>query len=347
MEWRRKGLNSMYIDARQGGNLPDLLEIISDLHQEHQQLMILSKWLNKLGITISDRNIFLPATLQKIDWQKAPLHTDHPKILLALSIFDACAIEEQVRLALVLANLDDLKVKEIYFSPLGLGKDPRTLELLKGQAVTFGQFETTPGFAILATKLGKHLERNQGILKNYTQSKNGLTVYLFQSDKPQAEEIIVLQFQVDDTNPEILGYLQEQAFRLHVLDYFTTPIQMKKNRPGTLITLLAETERKNVFIDLIFKETSTIGVRYHLELRAKATRHMISVHTPYGQVGVKVSTWIDSNEKTHIQNSPEYEDCRLIAQRSNIPLKKVYELALQEISIPKGTVPGNELLLID
>ncbi|HZW83836.1 MAG TPA: nickel insertion protein, partial [Candidatus Deferrimicrobium sp.] len=233
-----------------------------------------------------------------------------------------------------LSVLDALDIKYIYLTPLAVGTDLRTLRLQEGQTVTFSEKATSASFAALAKKLGKRFDSSRDIiLKTAAKSKSGLTAYLFTFEDAQKDNVTVIQFQVDDMNPEILGYLQERAFEVGALDYFTTPIQMKKNRPGTLVTILCQPDVKDSFIDLILEETSSIGVRYHQETRSKAERYLTSVDTSYGTVRVKISSWTDSGGKTCTQYSPEYEDCKELARTNKIPLKRIYELALQQIKV--------------
>ncbi|HWI54410.1 MAG TPA: nickel insertion protein [Desulfobacteria bacterium] len=300
--------------------------------------MPLAQWLTTLGVTVSDSGVALSSSLQEINWWEAPLKPGCLRTLHEIIIMELFSPEEQVQLALVLTNMEVLEVEEIFLSPIAVGKDPRTIRLLEDKSVTFNEADTTPGFAALARKLGKELNPGQRVLlRKSAQSKSsqGLTAYLFEFADPEQEEVAVIQFQVDDISPEILGYVQEQALNSGALDYYVTPVQMKKNRPGSLITIMCVPEAKEHFIDLVFKETSTIGVRYHLESRTKANRHLVSVLTPYGRVRVKVSSWTDNKGKVYVQNSPEYEDCREIAQTAKVPLKKIYELALQHLSQAK------------
>lgn len=306
------------------------------MHNNHAQLVPLMQWLTTLGVTVSDSGVSPTGVPQDINWWDSPLKQGSLRMLHEFMTVEPCTPGEQVQLALVLSNLEILDVKEIFLSPLAAGKDPRALRLLEGQVVTFGEFETTAGFALLALKMGKPFNPINGVLiKKWAQGKNKFTAYLFESADSEEEQIAVLQFQVDDMSPELLGYLQERALELGALDYFSTPLQMKKGRPGMLVTILTTPDTREEFIDLMFQETSTSGIRYHLESRAKSNRHSISVLTPYGRVRVKVNSWIDAKGKTYIQNSPEYEDCRQVAQTARIPLKKVYELALQQLNQAK------------
>jgi hypothetical protein len=135
--------------------------------------------------------------------------------------------------------------------------------------------------------------------------------------------VTIIEANLDDLNPQIYGYFVEQAFAAGALDVFSTPVQMKKNRPGILVTLMCESASVNKLIDLIFRETTTIGVRTHEVRRRTLEREIVPVETPLGEVRMKVSRM----NGTMLNATPEYEDCRQIAAQKGIPLKQVIALA--------------------
>jgi uncharacterized protein (TIGR00299 family) protein len=135
--------------------------------------------------------------------------------------------------------------------------------------------------------------------------------------------ISVIEANLDDMSPQIYGYFVEQALGVGALDVFSTPVQMKKNRPGLLVTLLAEPENLNRLIDLVFRETTTIGVRTHEVRRRTLQREFVAVTTPVGEIRMKVSRL----NGTMLNAAPEYEDCQRIAAQKGIPLKQVFALA--------------------
>jgi len=135
--------------------------------------------------------------------------------------------------------------------------------------------------------------------------------------------ITVIEANLDDMNPQIYGYFVEQALAVGALDVFSTPVQMKKNRPAILVTLLCEPASVNKLIDLIFRETTTLGVRTHDVRRRTLEREIVPVATPLGEVRMKVSRM----NGTMLNATPEYEDCRQIAAQKGIPLKQVIALA--------------------
>jgi uncharacterized protein (TIGR00299 family) protein len=137
------------------------------------------------------------------------------------------------------------------------------------------------------------------------------------------EEIAVIEANLDDMNPQIYGHFQERALSAGALDVYTTPVQMKKNRPGTLLTVLCKPQDTPRLMDLIFAETTTIGARTYNAQRRVLPRKSVSVSTPYGEVRMKVA-----GVNGHIRHAtPEYEDCRKLAAEKNVPLQTVMTAA--------------------
>jgi uncharacterized protein (TIGR00299 family) protein len=139
------------------------------------------------------------------------------------------------------------------------------------------------------------------------------------------EEISVIEANLDDMNPQIYGYFLERALGAGALDVYTTPVQMKKNRPGTLLTVLCKPQDSNALTSLIFAETTTFGVRTTAAQRRILPREHVSVSTTYGQVRIKLSRV--NGRILHV--SPEFDDCRKLAVEKNVPLQQVINEALR------------------
>jgi pyridinium-3,5-bisthiocarboxylic acid mononucleotide nickel chelatase len=139
------------------------------------------------------------------------------------------------------------------------------------------------------------------------------------------EEIAVLEANLDDMNPQIYGYFLEKALAAGALDVYTTPVQMKKNRPGALLTVLCKPQDTSALSTLIFAETTTFGVRSYRAQRRTLPREHVSVSTPFGDIRIKVSRL--NGSILHL--APEYEDCRKLAAERNVPLQRVIAEALQ------------------
>ncbi|MGB7726634.1 MAG: nickel pincer cofactor biosynthesis protein LarC [Candidatus Acidiferrum sp.] len=136
--------------------------------------------------------------------------------------------------------------------------------------------------------------------------------------------IRVLEANLDDMNPQIFGYLLEKALAAGALDVFATPVQMKKNRPGTLVTVLCKPEDEAKFQAMLFAETTTLGIRSHLVERHALPREFVKVSTRFGEVRVKLSR--TAGRVQHA--SPEFDDCRKLAEEKNVPLHEVMEQAM-------------------
>lgn len=135
--------------------------------------------------------------------------------------------------------------------------------------------------------------------------------------------VSVIEANLDDMSPQIYGYFVERALAAGALDVFSTPVQMKKNRPGQLVTILCEISNRSPLIDLIFRETTTIGVRTHEVHRQTLNRETVPIETPLGAIRMKVSRM----NGTILNTAPEYEDCQRIAAQKGVPLKQVLSTA--------------------
>jgi uncharacterized protein (TIGR00299 family) protein len=145
----------------------------------------------------------------------------------------------------------------------------------------------------------------------------------------ETDRVVVLETNLDDINPEILGYFIETALTAGALDVFYTPIQMKKNRPGVLLTVLCAETDADKFNEMILRETSAFGVRRTVAERRKLRREFTKIKTPFGDVTVKIGR-LDGKL---VQAAPEFESCKKLASRAKVPLKRIYEAALKAVKI--------------
>ncbi len=162
-----------------------------------------------------------------------------------------------------------------------------------------------------------------GMGKRDTGGFNALRIVLgsqLEEDR-LSEEISILETNIDDMSPEIIGFTTEKLFENGALDVFVTPIYMKKNRPAYMLTVLIRKELEEKLVDIILKETSTLGVRKTTASRYYMNREMISVATEYGDVRVKLASKGDI-----MKFAPEYEDCKSIANKTGMPISTVYSL---------------------
>lgn len=139
----------------------------------------------------------------------------------------------------------------------------------------------------------------------------------------ETDRIAVLETNLDDIPAEVLGNLVEKALEAGALDIFHTPIQMKKNRPGVMLTILCQEKEADRFTELLLKETSAFGVRRTMAERRKLRREIVAVTTPFGAVEIKVGR-LDGKP---IQKAPEYENCKRLAYAADVPVKEVIAAA--------------------
>jgi uncharacterized protein (TIGR00299 family) protein len=143
----------------------------------------------------------------------------------------------------------------------------------------------------------------------------------------QSDTVAVLETNLDDINSEILGQFVEKALESGALDVFHTPIQMKKNRPGVLLTVICAESDADEFTEVILRETTSFGVRRYSVNRRKLAREFVQVQTTYGEVTVKLGR-LDGHL---VQAAPEFESCKTVAAESNVPLKDVYAAAIKAL----------------
>ena len=145
------------------------------------------------------------------------------------------------------------------------------------------------------------------------------------SVRPAAGRVVVVECEIDDMNPQIFGVAMERLYAAGALEVFYVPVQMKKNRPGTLLTVVAPPERREALAEIIFRETTTIGLRYSEVDRECLEREIVAVETPVGPVRFKLA-WRDG---CLVNAVPEFDDCAALAAARNLPVKEVQALAVK------------------
>jgi hypothetical protein len=143
------------------------------------------------------------------------------------------------------------------------------------------------------------------------------------------ETISVLETQIDDLSPQAIGYVFEALFNAGAVDVFTQPIGMKKSRPGILLTVICHPQDIEACEAVLFRETTTLGVRRLTQQRAILPREIQSVQTQYGEVRVKVAWSNDSTDRIITNVQPEYEDCATLARTNNRSWREIHHLVLE------------------
>ena len=250
-------------------------------------------------------------------------------------------------------GLEALGIEKIISSPLHVGygtftcahgtypiPGPAATEILRGVPIYAkeieGELVTPTGAAIVATLASEFskmpMMRVEKVgygagTRTYEKFPNVLRAVLGEIEIKDAtpDTISVIEANIDDLSPQIFGHLMEQALTAGALDIFYTPVQMKKNRPGILLTLLCAVGDREKFIELIFRETTTLGIRYRTENRVILQREFLSVETEFGPVKIKIAR--DANGKV-INVAPEYEDCQAAAMKHQVAVRIVQFTAL-------------------
>ncbi len=151
---------------------------------------------------------------------------------------------------------------------------------------------------------------------------NVLRLWLGDAVEPARPAMLQIETNIDDMNPEIYGYVQERLFAAGAADVWYQPIQMKKNRPGVLLTVLCSADREHEITAIILRETSTLGVRVRPVSRHEAQREMLEFESSLGPAAVKVKRLPGEPPRV----APEYEVCRRIAEERDLPLREVYRI---------------------
>lgn len=240
----------------------------------------------------------------------------------------------------------------VYASPLHVGRGlvkcrhgilpvpaPATLELIKGVPIYGGDIDAelvTPTGAAIITTLAQgfgELPKMNVEKIGYGAGKRNLPIpnllrILAGTQNMDGKEynedtVTVIETNIDDMNPEFYQYIMTRLFENGAVDVFLTPIQMKQARPATLLTVIVAAENLNRVLEVIFTETTTLGVRTYQAKRYKLAREEIVVETEHGKIRVKLGKL----KGAVVNFAPEYEDCRRVADEEHIPIKQVYEAA--------------------
>ena len=247
-----------------------------------------------------------------------------------------------------LLGLEALGVERIYGSPLPLGRGfvkgahgqiplpaPATIALLEGIPVRGSDIEmelVTPTGALLLSALCADFGPIPSMILTslgYGAGGRDLPIpnvlrLLVGEQGTGIEGLVLLETNVDDNSAEFNGYAMEKLLAAGALDVYFTPIQMKKNRPATLLSVLCRPTDVETMETILLRETSTLGVRRQPVVRRCLERAIETVETPYGSVRVKVAHLPDGSTK----RAPEYDDCKQAAETHNVPLRVVYAAAL-------------------
>jgi len=220
---------------------------------------------------------------------------------------------------------------------------PATLGILKGVPVYGTQIPqeiVTPTGAAIVVALAESFEEIPDMIiekigygagkRELKPIPNLLRIITGKAFTHQKDTITVVETCIDDMNPEVFGFLMDRLFDHGALDVYWIPIFMKKNRPGTMVQVLCPEDCREIVIDCILSETTSLGVRYYDAKRRVLARESVLMETAYGEIAVKRIIAPDGS----IRMAPEYEVCRKIALEKNIPIRIVYDTILQSLRDP-------------
>jgi pyridinium-3,5-bisthiocarboxylic acid mononucleotide nickel chelatase len=323
-------------EHQHGRGLPEIREIISKA--------AISESAKRTAIAIFENLGQAESTIHNVPIERIHFH-------------EVGAVDALVDIVCAAAGAEALAVDEIICSPLNVGGGtiecahgtfpvpaPATVELLKGAPVYSSGLQaelvTPTGAAIVATLVKRFssfpelkIEKTGygAGTRDFPGHANVLRITIGEAlpqlaAKTSQETISVLEANLDDLNPQVFGYVMDRLLEAGALDVFGMPVQMKKNRPGTLLTVLAKPEDADKLAEIVFSETTTLGVRRREEKRQALARRWQNVSTRFGDVRIKVA----SLNGTVTSYAPEYEDCRRIAVERRVPLKAVMQEAVQQ-----------------
>jgi len=246
-------------------------------------------------------------------------------------------------------GIRQLGIGKIYVSKVNVGSGfvkcehgilpvpaPATLFLMEGKPIYSSGVErellTPTGAAILTTLSSEfgsmplmNMDRvGYGAGRDDLSYPNLLRLIIGTSESISGKEkVVVIETNIDDMNPQFYDYVMERLLAMEVLEVFITPILMKKSRPGHLLTVICSSEKLSSVTKFLLRETTTLGLRWHQEERAKTDREILTQETKYGKIRFKLAKW----EGKVVNLSPEYEDCKRLALEKGVPLKEVFEEA--------------------
>jgi uncharacterized protein (TIGR00299 family) protein len=315
--------------------------------QSHRGLTEIRKIITTASISERAKNTAI-AIFEALGAAEAKIHNVPVE---TVHFHEVGAVDAMVDIVCAAVGAEALGVDQIVCSPLNVGGGmvkcahgtfpvpaPATVELLKDAPVyssgTQAELVTPTGAAIVKT-----LAQRFGTFPEMKVEKSGygagwrdfsgfpnvarLVIGESVAAKTNSEVITVLEANLDDLNPQVFGYVMDRLLERGALDVFGVPVQMKKNRPGMLMTVLCKPSDASVLTDILFAETTTLGVRRREEARQTLARRWEQVRTPWGEVRIKIA----SMNGTITNYAPEYEDCRRIAAEQHVPLKTVMQEA--------------------
>lgn len=342
--------------VRKGGFAATTVQIEAPHEHKHRHLHHVEDIIAKGTLTDRQRDLALKI-FRRLAEAEAAVHGIEVK---KVHFHEVGALDSIADIVGAAVGLDLLEVDQFVSGPVAVGGGmvqcehgmmpvpaPATAQLLRGVPLRSTKIEaelTTPtGAAILTAVVESWLEAPTLTIdriglgagrRDLKEQPNVLRLFVGASTKPvlkadvAADQVWMLETNLDDVPAEILGYTQERLFAAGALDVFTVPIFMKKNRPGVLLSAMAGARELDALEEILFAETATFGIRRYAVERHKLHRQETTAETPWGVVGGKLG-WVEGRPAIF---TPEYEDCARIARECGVPLREVYQAALRSTS---------------
>lgn len=290
-------------------------------------------------VKAKSREIFMRIASVEAEIHKTPMEEIH--------FHELGGLDSVVDIAGSVWGLRQMRIDKIYVSKVNVGTGfvkcehgilpvpaPAALSLMKGNPIYSSGVEKellTPTGAAILTTLGSEFGQmppmkvekiGYGAGRDDFPHPNVLRLIIGTPAVSSGKErVTVIETNIDDMNPQFYDYVMEQLLKMRVLEVFLTPISMKKNRPATLLTVICPSEKLSAIVEFLLRETTSIGLRWHEEERARADREILTLQTKYGKIHFKLARW-----RGRVVNvSPEYEDCKRLALKKGVPLKAIFE----------------------
>lgn len=340
----KSGISANYVDVQ-----------LTDHHHHHRHLPDIIEIIDNASLA-ADIKENSKKVFQRLAEAEAKVHGTTPD---HIHFHEVGAIDAMIDIVGTMIGLHYLGIEKIYVSKLQAGSGfiecshgrmpvpaPATAELLKQVPYYTGNIEkelVTPTGAAIITALNSEFspmpDQFSTEIIGYGAGTWDLDIpnvlrmhYGILQEQQEDNEIIIVEANIDDLNPQIYGFVMDQLLAGGALDVWLTPVIMKKNRPATLLSVMIQSHQLPAVAELLFRETSTIGLRYSKMARVTASRELVNVESPWGKIRAKVSRYQD-----RICNiTPEYEDCKKVAKEYRVALKEVQQTILEKARTEYG-----------
>jgi len=325
--------------------------VVTTDQSKHRHLSHIRRIIEESGVTQAAKDLSL-RIFTRLAEAEARVHNEPIEKVHFHEVGALDAIVDVVGAAIC---FDLLQIDRFVSSPLHVGSGmvqmahgrfpippPAVTELLRGVPFYSGDIKgellTPTGAAIITTVCSEYgpipsikIDRTGygAGTREYDDFPNVLRVLIGETETVDAapERLWMIETNLDDASPQIIGHVMDRVFELGALDCYFTPVQMKKNRPGVLLSVLCEATQKESLMNLLFTETTTLGIRSYEVTRRALRRSVVRVETPYGPIDVKVAH-LDGRV---VNEMPEFEQCRQAAAKTGVPLKVIEEAARKEL----------------